>query len=142
MSELFNVAGQLIPYVSGFGASVLATAQSRAAESVVERGRLLIDRVVFRRGDDPTDGIEDSPERQALAGALEGLPEADRIRLTEAVGLWLESGARGQDALWAVLRGPAGTEFRTEAHGTHAVAIGQNIGDINIGRAPGEGGDR
>ncbi|MER7173039.1 hypothetical protein [Streptomyces mesophilus] len=142
MSELINTASQLVPYVTGFGGAVVLAAQNRAAESVVERGRLFLDRVVFRRGDDAGEPVPDSPARRELADALDALSDDDRALIAGAVGRWLESGARGAGALRAELGLPEPGGHHAVTYGPNSIAIGQNIGDIRMGRASDEDGTR
>ncbi|MGN9790290.1 hypothetical protein ACWGH4_15210 [Streptomyces sp. NPDC054847] len=92
MSELLTAAAVIAPFVStaatSFAGAVVDSAQTRLADSAVERGRVLLGRVLRRNPDDPPETEEDT----VAATAIEQLSADDRQVLEEAIGTWLTTG--------------------------------------------------
>ncbi|MFF8033471.1 hypothetical protein [Streptomyces sp. NPDC016626] len=89
MSELLTVANTIVPVITtaaaGFAGAVVQSAQSRAADGVVQRGRALVGRLLERRPEDPQDsGTTEAVER------IRELSPQDRRILDAAVGKWLD----------------------------------------------------
>jgi hypothetical protein len=92
MSELLTAAAVIAPFVStaatSFAGAVVQSAQSRLADGAVERGRVLLGRVLRRNPDDPPCTEQDA----AAATAVEQLSAEDRQILEAAIGTWLTTG--------------------------------------------------
>lgn len=92
MSELLTAAAVIAPFVStaatSFAGAVVESAQTRLADSAVERGRVLLGRVLRRDAEDPPETEQDA----AATTAIEGLSGEDREVLEGAIGEWLADG--------------------------------------------------
>ncbi|MEV6962196.1 hypothetical protein AB0M97_23995 [Streptomyces sp. NPDC051207] len=92
MSELLTAAAVIAPFVStaatSFAGAVVQSAQTRLADSAVERGRVLLGRVLRRNEDDPPETEQDT----AAAAAIARLSAQEREILEAAIGTWLTSG--------------------------------------------------
>ncbi|MFI1440999.1 hypothetical protein [Streptomyces fructofermentans] len=147
MSELMTVAGQLAPWLSAaagsMGTAVLMTARDRLAQSVVEGGRTFLDAALGRRGEGGGPAPDNVPEvvPDDVGAALAGLSAEQREALETAIGHWLGGGDLSASALRERVAEAAGVRpgatFHTEAHGAHAVAVGQ-LRDltVNFGATP------
>ncbi|WP_405686906.1 hypothetical protein [Streptomyces sp. NBC_00057] len=141
MSELLNQAAQLGPYLAtalaSFGQSVLAAAQDRAADGIVERGRALLGRALDRTPD------------TAEADTIRALPPAEHTALATALAEWYDApdGDRSAASLTEHIEriARAATPSTTVNIGTGGTGggagIGQIIGNVQFGTARG-GNDR
>ncbi|MPY51331.1 hypothetical protein [Streptomyces acidicola] len=153
MSDLMSLAAQLAPYLtlaaSSMGQAVIDSAQSRVADSTVERGRSFLMRVLGRETDRL--GAEEGRSGAAteIAGLVESLDRAHRNALETAIGHWLldhESGLTEESLLRHIKRGaalaqPGSVTNTAHATGPGAIAVGQVVGDVHAGYRPGDAGD-
>ncbi|MEY9489563.1 hypothetical protein RKD26_005357 [Streptomyces calvus] len=144
MSELLTVANTIAPVITtaaaGFAGAVVQSAQNQAADSVVQRGRALVGRLLERRPEDPQDtGTADAVER------IRELSPEDRRVLDAAVGKWLDE--RSAD-LRAVIEREAREERASAArvadsinvhvHGEGSAGFGyvHHLGGLRLGGRP------
>ena len=145
MSELLTVANTIVPVITtaaaGFAGAVYQSAQNQVAESVLQRGRELVGRVLERRSDDPQDA-----EPTEAVERIRGLSEEDRHILGTAVGKWLEEGNDGPAALHAAIEreaahrrsGKAAGSITVNVHGEGSAGFGyvHNLGGLHLGGRP------
>ncbi|MCH0543415.1 hypothetical protein I3F58_28475 [Streptomyces sp. MUM 203J] len=147
MSELLNAANTIVPVITtaaaGFAGTVVQSAQNQAADSVVQRGRAFLGRLLERRPEDPRD--------DETAGAVEQirkLSKEDRRILESAIGKWLAERIDDPQAdLHELIRHETETHgspgyhpgsITVTAHGPRSAAIGYvgSIGSLDFGDHP------
>ena len=147
MSELMTAAAVIAPFIStaatSFAGAVVQSAQTAVADSAVERGRVLLGRVLRRGADDPPETEQDA----AAATVIEELSPGDREILETAVGEWL---ADGDDLSAASLRTHiriahqeyhAGDRINVTTYGDGSPAIGKlDAATFNYNPQPKQGG--
>ncbi|MEW2635158.1 hypothetical protein AB0903_26805 [Streptomyces sp. NPDC048389] len=147
MSELVTAAAVIAPFITSaatsFAGAVVQSAQTAVTDSAVERGRVLLGRVLRREPDDPPETEQDA----AAATAIAELSAEDREVLDTAVGEWLA----GRDDLSAdSLREHiriahqkyhAGDRNSATSYGNNSPAIGRlDTATFNYGSQPEQGG--
>ncbi|MEV7194854.1 hypothetical protein AB0N81_24060 [Streptomyces sp. NPDC093510] len=137
MSELLDVADQLVPYVASAGVGVITAAQADFAQHVLDRGKRLVRALLHRgEGDVP-------PEEREQDAALRGLPRPALEELAVAVDAWLSAGDLSPGALRRCVEDVAqarGGEYNSgTAHGANPVGIGKVVGGLTINNRPPEG---
>ncbi|MER5412848.1 hypothetical protein [Streptomyces virginiae] len=142
MSELLSAATVIASLISsaaaGFAAEVVITAQRRTAERVVDRGRLVLDRILRRHPGDP----DTTAQEDAAVAAIEGLSADDRLILESAIGAWI--GDRGNLSAAALehrirLAGDDSSSdtFHVSTSGDNSPAVGQiKHGNVYFGTPP------
>lgn len=147
MSELMTAAAVIAPFIStaatSFAGAVVQSAQTAVADSAVERGRVLLGRVLRRGAGDPPETEEDA----AAATAIGELSPDDREILETAVGEWL---AGGHDLSEQSLRTRiriahqeyhAGDRINVTSYGDGSPAIGKlDTATFNYNPRPDQGG--
>jgi hypothetical protein len=147
MSELLTAAAFIAPFIStaatSFAGAVAQSAQTAVADSAVERGRVLLGRVLRRGADDPVPTEDDT----AAATAIEELAPDDREILETAVGEWLADGdGLSADSLRRRIRVAhqeyhAGDRINVTTHGDGSPAIGKlDTATFNYNPPPRQGG--
>ncbi|MEU0083332.1 hypothetical protein [Streptomyces sp. NPDC006274] len=147
MSELLTAAAVIAPFIStaamSFAGAVAQSAQTAVADSAVERGRVLLGRVLRRGPDDPPPTEDDA----AAAAAVEELAPDDREILETAVGEWLADGDDlSADSLRAHIRVAhqeyhAGDRINVTTYGDGSPAIGKlDTATFNYNPRPEQGG--
>ncbi|NWF30259.1 hypothetical protein HW130_29060 [Streptomyces sp. PKU-EA00015] len=147
MSELLTAAAVIVPFVSSaatsFAGAVVDSAQSRLADSAVERGRVLLGRVLHRGADDPP-----RTEQDAVAAAtIEELSPDDREILEGAIGEWMTDGddlsARSLRTQIEIAHREyhAGDRIQVTSHGDGSPAIGKlDTANFYFNPRPDQGG--
>ncbi|GGS33789.1 hypothetical protein AB0E75_33160 [Streptomyces griseoviridis] len=150
MSELLTAAQTIAPVITtaaaGFAGAVVQSAQNQAADSVVQRGRALVGRLLERRPEEPRDaGTDEAVEH------IRALSEDERLALDRAVGTWLDARSAGRSADLRTLiedearaaRPARRISARAVASGPGSIGIAyvENLGGLTQGtpaRPPGE----
>jgi hypothetical protein len=147
VSELLTVANTIVPVITtaaaGFAGAVVQSAQNQAADSVLQRGRALVGRLLDRRPEDPQDA-----ETTEAVERIRSLPEEDRHILDAAVGKWLDErlGGRPADLREMIERevghrtsGPGvAHSINVNVHGEGSAGFGyvHNLGGLHLGGRP------
>lgn len=135
MSELVTAAAVIAPFIStaaaSFTGAVIESAQTRIADSTVDRGQRFLARLLNRRAEVPPQTPQTPQETDAIA-AIERLDGEDRQILAAAVGKWLdEEGDLSAEALSRHIERAhethhhSGDTFHVTSHGEGAPAIGE-----------------
>lgn len=135
-------ANDIVPYVStaatSFAAGVVESARNRLADSVVERGRALLDRLLHPRPEDPPQG----PRAHVAVTAVENLSTDDRLVLEAAVGEWMSAREDlSADTLRHRIRVAhdaysSSDTYNVSSHGANSPAIGRiSQATMTFGRA-------
>lgn len=144
MSELMTAAAVIAPFIStaatSFAGAVVQSAQTALADNAVERGRVLLGRVLRRDADDPPETGQDA----AAATAIEELPPDEREMLETAVGEWLADGNDlSAESLHRHIRiaHHAGDRIDVRTYGDGSPAIGRlDTATFNYNPQPKQGG--
>jgi hypothetical protein len=142
-----TAAAVIAPFIStaatSFAGAVVQSAQTAVADSAVERGRVLLGRVLRRGADDPPPTEQDTE----AATAIEELSADDREILETAVGEWLADRADlTSDALHRRIRTAhqeyhAGDRINVTTYGDGSPAIGRlDTATFNYNPPPQQGG--
>ncbi|MBT2392114.1 hypothetical protein J7E87_22455 [Streptomyces sp. ISL-1] len=131
MSELVTAAAVIAPFIStaaaSFTGAVVESAQTRIADSAVDRGQRFLARLLNRGADDPPQ----TPQETDAVAVIERLEGEDRKILAAAVGKWLvEEGDLSAEALSRHIERAhetyhSGDTFHVTSHGEGAAAIGK-----------------